>query len=244
METVEPYQAPRITRLMAATNKWLAEDFLGGPRVIKLAWVVNLQKGATVFFVLGLMFVYDNFTASAWTYLALHGSYGFIWLLKDAAFPDPSFEKKVTIGGAVMVWTLVLGLYWVAPVLLISDLLGPDRLLPSTMVMSIAVAVHSLGVVIMTVSDAQKYFTLQNKRGLIETGMFKYIRHPNYLGEMMIYGSYALLAMHWVPWAILAWVWIDLFATNMLMKEASMSRYPQWRAYKARTGMLLPWPFG
>ena len=27
---------------------------------------------------------------------------------------------------------------------------------------------------------------------------------------------------------------------NMLMKEASMSRYPEWDAYKARTGMLLP----
>jgi hypothetical protein len=26
----------------------------------------------------------------------------------------------------------------------------------------------------------------------------------------------------------------------MLGKEASMSRYPEWAAYKARTGMLVP----
>jgi hypothetical protein len=26
----------------------------------------------------------------------------------------------------------------------------------------------------------------------------------------------------------------------MLGKEASMSRYPEWAAYKSRTGMLLP----
>jgi hypothetical protein len=26
----------------------------------------------------------------------------------------------------------------------------------------------------------------------------------------------------------------------MIMKEASMSRYPEWQAYRARTGWLLP----
>ena len=82
--------------------------------------------------------------------------------------------------------------------------------------------------------------TLQVKRGLIDTGFFRHVRHPNYLGEMMIYGSYALLVGHWFPWAVLAWVWLGVFATNMAMKEASMSRYPQWAEYKARTGMLLP----
>ena len=39
---------------------------------------------------------------------------------------------------------------------------------------------------------------------------------------------------------MLLWVWLALFLPNMLGKEASMSRYPQWAAYKARTGMLLP----
>jgi steroid 5-alpha reductase family enzyme len=37
----------------------------------------------------------------------------------------------------------------------------------------------------MIAADAQKYFTLRVQRGLITSGMFRYIRHPNYLGEMM-----------------------------------------------------------
>ena len=45
--------------------------------------------------------------------------------------------------------------------------------------------------------DAQKYYTLQFKKGLITDGMFRYIRSPKYLGEMMIYSSYALLANVW-----------------------------------------------
>ena len=55
---------------------------------------------------------------------------------------------------------------------------------------------------------------------------FRYVRHPNYLGEMMIYGSFALMVWHWLPFAVLAWVWIGLFAVNIGLKEATMSRYP------------------
>jgi hypothetical protein len=89
----------------------MSEGFLGGPRVIKLAWVVNLQKGGTLPFVLALMFAYQNFSAAAWVYLALHGSYGLIWLLKDAVCPDPQWEKRVTIGSALAAFALVLGPY-------------------------------------------------------------------------------------------------------------------------------------
>ena len=45
---------------------------------------------------------------------------------------------------------------------------------------------------------------------------------------------------HWLPFAILAWVWIGVFATNMIVKEARMSRYPEWAAYRGRTHWLVP----
>lgn len=241
MET--PHQAPALIRAMSRLNHFISEDFLGGPRLLKLAWVVNLQKFGTVFFVGALLAYFQSQATVAWVYLGLHGSYGFCWLLKDVTFPDSSWQKRVTFGGALMAFLLVLGPYWVAPFLLVSGALG-ERPPPSNAFLAAVIGLHTLGVAIMLSADAQKYFTLRHKRGLIEDGMFRFIRHPNYLGEMMIYGSYALLAGHWIPWAILAWVWGALFLTNMLMKEASMSRYPGWAAYKARTGMLLPWPFG
>jgi hypothetical protein len=43
----------------------------------------------------------------------MHGSYGLIWLIKGLAFPDPSWQRKVTIGGAVNAFIGVLGWYWV-----------------------------------------------------------------------------------------------------------------------------------
>jgi protein-S-isoprenylcysteine O-methyltransferase Ste14 len=233
-----PREPSKLVRFLADLNTSLGTEFLGGPKVIKLAWVVNFQKGLTLPFVLGLMAYYGNFSPAAWVYLALHGSYGIVWLLKHYTMPDPNWERRVTVGGAVMSFALVLGPYWSFPFLLVSNVLPRHE--PSLALMAGAAVVHTLGVTIMMVADAQKYFTLRVKRGLITDGMFRYVRHPNYLGEMMLYGAYALLVGHWVPWAVLAWVWLALFRTNMIMKEASMSRYADWAAYEARTGMLLP----
>jgi len=233
-------RVPAMFRVVGRLNRTLSEDFLGGPRVLKMAWVINLQKATTLLFVGGLMVAYQNFSTAAWVYLALHGTYGLCWLLKHLAFPDASWEKRVTFGGAVSSWLLVLGLYWVFPVLLISPVLGPDHPQPSVALMSFCIGLHTLGVVIMMAADCQKSTTLKIRKGLITDGMFARVRHPNYLGEMMLYAAYALMVRHWIPWLILAWVWGGVFVTNMLHKEASMSRYPEWDAYRARTGMLLP----
>ena len=51
----------------------------------------------------------------------------------------------------------------------------------------------------MIAADAQKSFTLRFKGGLITDGMYRFIGHPNYLGEMITYGSFALMVWHWLP---------------------------------------------
>jgi hypothetical protein len=62
----------------------------------------------------------------------------------------------------------------------------------------------------------------------------------NYLGEMMTYGSFALMVRNWLPAVVLAWVWGGLFVVNMMHKEASPSRHPEWARYKERSWWLLP----
>jgi protein-S-isoprenylcysteine O-methyltransferase Ste14 len=217
------------------TRDWLSDDLLGGPKVLKASWVINAQKGGTLPFVLALMWAYDCWTPTAWTYAALHGSYGLCWLLKDQVFPDLNWEKRVTFAGAVMMWVAALGLYWIAPVLIVTN-----RVEAPTWLLGVATLVYVLGVVIMMGSDGQKYFTLKVKRGLITDGFFARVRHPNYLGEMMLYGSFAALSLHWAPWVVLAFVWTVVFLPNMVRKERSMARYPEWPAYLRRSGFLLP----
>jgi protein-S-isoprenylcysteine O-methyltransferase Ste14 len=214
----------------------LSDDLLGGPKVLRFSWVINVQKGGTLAFVLALMAAYDVWTPAAWTYAALHGSYGLCWLLKEAVFPDPNWQRPITIGGALASWTFVLGPYWLAPWLLIRA--GGEA---PPWLLGVCGLFYTLGVVLMMGSDAQKYFVLRERPGLITDGFFARVRHPNYLGEMLLYGSFAALSQHVVPWLVLAAVWSLVFVPNMLQKEARMARHPGWTAYRARTGLLWPW---
>lgn len=231
-----------ITKLHRATH-YLSHDLLGGPRVLRFNWVINFQKGLTLFWVLGLMFYFGNFSFQAWVYLALHGSYGLIWVLKDVVFPDSKWQANITLGGAFLAILAVLGPYWVAPYLLISPVLGSTHEGANMVWTGMAILIYAMGLTFMLIADAQKHFVLQHQKGLITSGMFKLIRHPNYLGEMMIYGAFALMAWHWIPWAILAWVWLGYFSINIIMKERSMSRYAEWAEYKQRTRYLIPYIF-
>jgi len=92
----------------------------------------------------------------------------------------------------------------------------------------------------MIAADAQKYFTLRIKRSLITDGMYRFIRHPNYLGEMLIYCSFAFMVWHWFVVVLLSWIRGGLFTFSMMLKEASMSRYPEWAQYKRRSWWPVP----
>ncbi len=233
MEPSSTSWAARMSRF----NAHVSQDLLGGPRVLKLAWVVNFQKAGTFAWVLALMAFFDRWTVDAWVYLALHGTYGALWLLKDHVFPDANWQKRVTFAGGLMAFLLVLGPYWSFAWLLVSD---ENRVPAPAWRLALAVVMHTAGVALMFGADAQKHFVLRVRRGLIEDGFFARVRHPNSLGEMMLYAAYAVVVGHWFPWVVLAWVWLGVFVPNMLGKEASMARHPSWAAYKARTGMLLP----
>lgn len=232
--------APAWVRKMHALVGYLSRDFLGGPRPWKLSWVVNFQKAGTFAFLGGLMWFYSNTSTAAWIYLALHGSYGMAWIIKDLAFPDPAWQARVTIGGGINAFVLVLGWYWLFGWLLISGSVQPDYPLPDAAWYCLCISLCIVGCTIMIAADAQKYFTLRVQPGLITDGMFRYIRHPNYLGEMLVYGSFALMVWHWLPWLVLAFVWICVFAVNMVMKEASLSRHLGWDEYRRRSWWLLP----
>lgn len=237
-------RAPGWAARMDRINDRLLYNLGGGPRPLKFAWIVNAQKAGTLPFLGLLMWWYAGSTpaatsTAAWVYLGLHGAYGLVWLLKDLAFPDPNWQRRITLASSVYA-AAGLALYWSFGWLLIAGIAQPAYPLPEPAWLCLCIAVCLIGTAIMVAADAQKFFTLRERRGLITDGMFRYVRHPNYLGEMMIYGSFALLVWHWFPVLVLAWVWGGLFATNMAMKEASMARYPEWQAYRRRTWWLLP----
>lgn len=207
-----------------------------GQRILKVCWAVNFHKIVTAFLIIGLMVAYQNFSTGAWIYLALHGVYGYCWLVKDFGFRDHQLEAPISVLGTVGLYVGLIGLYWLIPYLFISR-----HVEPSAFQLFIAVVLHTLGVVVMIAADCQRHFTLKYRKGLMSDGMYRYTRNPNYLGEIMLYSAFAFLADHWLAWLIVAYMTFGVFLPRLYRKDASLSRHPGWIEYKASTGLLIPW---
>lgn len=183
------------------------------------------------------MWYFDNWSTEAYIYLAIHGTYCILWLLKHKLFPDGRFSEKQPFLIGLFFIFIPLGGYYIAPyILIINHLVLPPYLV------GIVLFLYIRGIFMHYVSDAQKHAILKLKKGLIHDGIFSRTRNPNYLGEILIYSAFALMAMSWVAWiALFVWVF-GFFLRNMINKDKSMSRHPEFAAYKKRSWLLFPKP--
>lgn len=197
---------------------------------------IDTHKAATAPVVVGLMAwgnAWDNPTA--WLYLALHGTYGVLWVWKSRVFADKKWEAPCSLAYGLVIWS-GLTLYWIAPWWIVSA----DVRVAAPYAAG-CVALYIVGVFLHFVSDMQKYMALRLRpETLVTEGLWARLRNPNYLGELCIYLGFSLLARHWAPLLALAlfigFVWIP----NMLTKDRSLSRYPEFAEYRARSWMFLP----
>ena len=203
--------------------------------MLKTISYINAHKILVIPVVLALMWAYDNWSIAAFVYLGMHGTYSLLWLVKESTFPDRRFQEPQPIWIGILFIFLPLAGYYAAPFLLISR----HSILPPYL-FAIVIALFTIGVFLHFVGDAQKYYTLKVKPGLIEEGLFSRTRNPNYLGEILIYVAYALMALHWLPFLVLGGWIFGFFVRNMLKKDQSLSRHPGFREYKQRTGLLFP----
>ena len=225
---------PKWAQLINARSDKFINDAPGKP-VMKGYHVINAQKFTVIAYIFGLMAYYDNFSQGAWVYLALHGIYGYCWLVKDFGFRDHTLLNPTSWSGFFRLHFL-LAPYLVIPWLFVSRYVepsGPD--------LFVAISAHALGIAFMIGGDCQRHFTLLYKKGLIRTGMFRYTRNPNYFGEVLIYASFVFLADHWLAWSILAYQIVFLFLPRVYRKDHSISRHPGWDEYASQSSMLVPW---
>lgn len=202
---------------------------------MKQRWFIDSHKAATFLFVLILMAVYDQWrNPTAWVYLALHGTYGMLWVLKGRIFPDRQWERATGLGYGLFIW-LGLSLYWIAPWLLTSR--GVDA---PPWYLGLCISLYAFGVFFHFSADMQKHTALQLQPGLITDGLFARIRNPNYFGELLIYLGFGLLAMHWAPLMVIALYLAVIWVPNMRRKDRSLARYPGFEEYKAHTKLFIP----
>ena len=202
---------------------------------MKESTAINLHKALVPPVVIGLMLIYNNWSVEAFIYLALHGTYSLLWLFKQALYPDRRFDRRQPLAIAILFIFIPLAGYYLAPFLLISR----QVMLPPYVIAGV-LFLYIIGIFLHYVGDAQKYYTLRYHKGLIQEGLYRRTRNPNYLGEILIYVSFASLSWHWLPFLILgAWVF-GFFVRNMRAKDRSLARYPGFEEYRESTGLLFP----
>jgi protein-S-isoprenylcysteine O-methyltransferase Ste14 len=203
---------------------------------VKQKYFIDSHKAITPLAILALMAFYGQwYNPTAWVYFGLHGSYGLLWVLKSRIFGDRQWEQPTGWGYGLVIWG-GLTLYWLAPWLITSrSVEAPPWLL------GLCVFAYGVGVFLHFAADMQKSTALALRPGeLITDGLFARTRNPNYLGELLIYLSFALLALHWAPLLVVALFLVVVWIPNMRRKDRSLARYPAFADYRSRSGLLIP----
>lgn len=169
---------------------------------------------------------------------------------KDRRF-DGMRESFVKFGAF---WLIQAVSVWV---LMIPSVMAFELPVVSAPLAALGVIIWLAGFSIESIADAQKYTFSSNKanKGLwIESGIWKYSRHPNYLGEILVWLGvyiYATASFSFTQ-ATVASV-SPLFITILLLfvsgipilekaADKKWGKNPAYRAYKKRTSILLPLP--
>jgi steroid 5-alpha reductase family enzyme len=138
----------------------------------------------------------------------------------------------------------------------VSYLLGRDGALRFGPWAVAGVAIWLLGLVIETVSDAQKsaFKGAEKNRGrFVSNGLWKYSRHPNYFGEMLVWWGLFVYAVPFLDGAAFVVAIGPVFITLLLLfvsgipllersAEVKYGADPAYREYKRRTSILVPLP--
>jgi hypothetical protein len=63
-------------------------------------WIINLHKILVTPIVLALMWHFHNWSAAAFLYFGLHGTYTLLWLIKQSLFSDKRFAQPIPFWAA------------------------------------------------------------------------------------------------------------------------------------------------
>ena len=102
-----------------------------------------------------------------------------------------------------------------------------------------------IGVLYEIISDQQLYNYKKNNKGIIETGLWRYSRHPNYHGEILfwwgiyLYGVSIENIFNWI-FAPIAMTIMFLYVSIPWIENKIIKTRPKYLDYKSRVGVLSP----
>jgi len=200
---------------------------------------INAAKALTILLLLVLAATLGVGDMRQVLYLSLHISYCLWWLIEQWLFPlrkEQLFTERVGLGGFVMA-LLFIGVLYALPGL--AAFLNPAPIANETVALGVCLFVF--GSLINATADVQKMTAKAMGAGLVADGIWRKVRHVNYLGDLLRYLSFAVVAG-------LAWAYVVpalvllLYLQRIGQKERQMgAKYGEFAAYQGRSTRLVPW---
>ncbi len=115
----------------------------------------------------------------------------------------------------------------------------------------VALAVAAGAIAVEAISDFQLRRFLRTRRdssAVLDTGLWRFSRHPNYFGEVAFWWGLWLFGRAADPgwaWTVVGTISITLLfalVSTPWMDRRMLSRHPGWAAQMAATSALVPWP--
>ncbi len=142
-----------------------------------------------------------------------------------------------------MLWVFLTSL----PVIYFNSLDSPTEL---NTIGIIGIAMFGIGFIIESWSDYTKFNHKLHGENWCNTGLWKYSRHPNYFGNIVLwFGIFIFCYTYGAPlWTIIGPLWtafLLIFVSGLPFLEASADKkyaeYPEYLQYKSNTSILIPW---
>lgn len=199
---------------------------------------INIAKVTTIVGLVVPVLVLGLETPRVVLYLSLHVSYCVWWLLEQRLFPERArqlFTERLGLLGIVLAVAYV-GVFYCLPGWL--AMANPAPL--GSITAALGIVMYVFGSLINTGADIQKMTARQLGEGLVCDGIWRRVRHVNYLGDLLRYSSFAVIAGSAWAWLLPASVLL-LYLQRIKMKEQSMAgKYIEFETYRQRSWKLIP----
>lgn len=199
---------------------------------------INTAKILTIVLLLVLAAVLGVQDMRQVVYLSLHISYCLWWLLEQWLFPERTrqlFCERVGLVGFGFC-LLFIGVLYSLPGLL--AFINPVPI--SQVAVAVALGLFIFGSLINASADAQKTNAKAMGAGLVSDGIWRRVRHVNYLGDLLRYSSFAVVAGNGWAYIVPALVLL-IYLERIGQKETQMSaKYPEFSAWQQSSARLLP----
>ena len=138
----------------------------------------------------------------------------------------------------------------IASPLLVAAGYGDDTQITLSWWQGLGMAVWAAGFVIEAAADQQLGRFLSSKKdtnAILQSGLWRYSRHPNYFGEMLQWwgGWLIVVGLPYGLWAVISPLLISyllIFVSGIPLLESKLNRNKSYQAYARRTSKLLPLP--